>query len=48
MSTVAQIKEPTGYATSERRGGERPEKLAKTTGMCHPEMKTSEKGRRGR
>ena len=30
---------PTGYATSERRGGESPEKLAKTTEMCLPERK---------
>jgi hypothetical protein len=30
---------PTGYATSERREGESPEQLAKTTEMCHPERK---------
>src|SRR5258708_29027943 len=30
---------PTGYATSERRWGESPEKLAKTAEMCLPERK---------
>jgi hypothetical protein len=35
---------PTGYATSERRGGESPEKLAKTTEMCLPERKRVRKG----
>src|SRR5258706_10799367 len=33
--------EPTGYATSERKGGERPEKLAKTAEMWLPERKLS-------
>jgi len=32
---------PTGYATSERRGGESPEKLAKTAEMWLPERKLS-------
>jgi hypothetical protein len=32
---------PTGYATSERKGGERPEKLAKTAEMWLPERKLS-------
>src|SRR5690349_9070932 len=37
-------KSPTGYATSERKGGESPEKLAKMTEMCHPERKRVRKG----
>ncbi len=32
---------PTGYATSERKGGERPEKLAKTAEMWLPERTLS-------
>src|SRR6266568_8869856 len=35
---------PTGYATSERKGGERPEKLAKTAEMWLPERKRVRKG----
>src|SRR6266566_3476678 len=38
------IDKPTGYATSERRGGESPEKLAKTTEMWLPERKRVRKG----
>jgi hypothetical protein len=42
------MRKPTGYATSERKGGEIPKKLVKTAEMCLYEKKTSEKGRRGR
>src|SRR5437763_687671 len=35
---------PTGYATSEPKGGESPEKLAKTAEMCLPERKRVRKG----
>jgi energy-coupling factor transporter ATP-binding protein EcfA2 len=35
---------PTGYATSVRKGGESPEKLAKATEMCLPERKRVKKG----
>ncbi len=35
---------PTGYATSEPKRGENPEKLAKTAEMCLPERKRVRKG----
>jgi hypothetical protein len=35
---------PTGYATSEPKGGESSEKLAKTAEMCLPERKRVRKG----
>ena len=38
------IQEPTGCATSEPKGGESPEKLAKTAEMCLPERKRVRKG----
>jgi len=38
------VKQPTGYATSEPKGGENPEKLAKTAEMCLPERKRVRKG----
>jgi len=41
---LSHLQSPTGYATSEPRGGESPEKLAKTAEMWLPERKRVRKG----
>jgi hypothetical protein len=44
LAPSGKLSQPTGYATSEPRGGESPEKLAKTAEMCLPERKRVRKG----